>query len=157
MFLKKNNSQTKRLFSFIIVCFSKSLNTIESFREIRRRKRLILQNFHHIFENVIAARQKNLERDLDYNSSSFELFSSIISNQFSRKSTLDLLNDIDLFDLKIRSFSSFNKFVSLKQFLSKSFVNSSKTQSSRNHSFRNYERKHQNNFSIQNNAIGRFF
>jgi hypothetical protein len=79
----------KRLFSFIIVCYSKSLNTIQSFREAKKRNRLTLKNFHHIFQDVIAARQKNLELDSDYNSSSFKLFSSVISDQFFRKSTFD--------------------------------------------------------------------
>jgi uncharacterized protein YktA (UPF0223 family) len=147
----------KRLFSFIIVCYFKSLNTIQSFREIKRRNRLTLKDFHHIFQDVIAARQKDLELDSDYNSSSFKLFSSVISNQFSRKSIFDSISDIDLFDLKVRSSSSLkslnkslDRHVSLKQLIS--FVNSSKTQS-----FRNYERKHQNDFFIRDNAIKRFF
>jgi hypothetical protein len=148
---------TKRLFSFIIACYSKSLDTIQSFREIRRRDRLTLKDFHHIFQNVIAARQKDLELDSDYSSFSFKLFSSVISDQFSRKSILDSLSDIDLFNLKVRSSSSLKSFnrsldkhVSFKQFIS--FVNSSRIQS-----FRNHERKHQNDLSIRNNAIERFF
>jgi hypothetical protein len=147
----------KRLFSFIIVCYSKNLNTIQSFREAKKRNRLTLKNFHHIFQNVIAARQKNLELDSDYNSSSFKLFSSIILDQFFSKSIFDSINDIDFFDLKVRSSSSlkslnksFDKHVSFKQFIS--FVNSSRTQS-----FRNYERKHQNDLFIRDNAIERFF
>jgi hypothetical protein len=59
MFSKKKEIKilkTKRLFSFIIVCYFKSLNTIQSFREIKKRNRLTLKNFHHIFQNVIAAR-----------------------------------------------------------------------------------------------------
>jgi hypothetical protein len=155
--IKKNLKTFKRLFSFIIVCYFKSLNTIQFFREIKKRDRLTLKNFHHIFQNVIAARQKNFELDFDYNSFSFKLFSSIISNQFFRKSIFDSINDINLFDLKVRSSSSlksfnrlFDKHVSLKQLIS--FVNSSKTQSSRN-----YERKHQNDFFIRDNAIERFF
>jgi hypothetical protein len=104
MFSKKSNSQTKCLFSFIIACYSKNLNTIQSFREIKKRNRLTLKNFHHIFQNVIAARQKDVELDSDYNFFSFKLSSSIISSQFFRKSTFDSFNDIDLFDLKIRSF-----------------------------------------------------
>jgi hypothetical protein len=123
---------------------------------------LTLRDFHHIFQNVIAVRQKNLELDSDYNSFSFKLFSSIISNQFSRKSTLDSVNDIDLFDLEIRSSSSLrslnrslDKHVSFKQLVL--FVNSSTTQTFRNQSFRSYERKHQNDLFIRNNAIERFF
>ncbi len=141
MFSKKSNSQTKRLFSFIIACYSKSLNTIQSFRKAKKRNRLTLKDFHYIFQDVIVARQKDFELDSDYNSLSFKLSSSIISNQFFRKSILDSFNDIDLFDLKIRSFSS------LKQ-----IVSSSRTQSSRN-----YERKYQNDFFIRNNAIEKFF
>ncbi len=154
---EKNNSQTERLFSFIIVCFSKSLNTIESFREIRKRKWLILRDFHHIFEDVIAARQKNLEPDLDYNSFLVELFSLVISSQFSRELTRGSFNDIDFLNLEVRSFFSLNKFVSLEQSLSKSFVNSSKILSFRSQSFRSYERKHQNDFFIWNNAIEKLF
>ncbi len=92
----------KRLFSFIIVYYFKNLNTIQSFREIKKRNRLTLKKFHHIFQNVIIARQKNLKFNSDYNSFSFKLFSSIISDQFFRKSIFDSINDIDLFDLKIR-------------------------------------------------------
>jgi hypothetical protein len=161
MFSKKRKIKIfkiiKRLFSFIIVCYFKSLNTIQSFREIKKRNRLTLKNFHHIFRNVIVARQKDFELDFNYNLSSFKLFSSIISDQFFRKSILDSINDIDFFDLKDRSSSSlksfkksFDKHVSFKQFIS--FVNSSKIQS-----FRNYERKHQNNLFIRDNAIKRFF
>jgi hypothetical protein len=152
MFSKKSNSQTKRLFSSIIVCYLRSLNTIQSFREARRRNRLTLKDFHHIFQNVIAARQKNLGLDSDYNSFSFKLFSSIISNQFFRESTFDSFSDIDLFDLKIRSFFSLNRHVSFKQLISKQIVNSSRTQS-----LRSYERKYQNDLFIRNNAIEKFF
>ncbi len=123
---------------------------------------MTLNDFHYIFQNVIAARQKDLELDFDYNFFSFKLFLSIISNQFFRKSVFDLFNDIDLFDLKIRLSSSlkslnksFDKHVLFKQFLS--FVNSSRIQSFRNKSFRNYEKKYQNNFFIRNNAIKKFF
>jgi hypothetical protein len=161
MFSKKKEIKIfktiKRFFSFIIVCYFKNLNMIYSFREIKKRNRLTLKNFHHIFQNVIAARQKNLELDSDYNSFSFKLFSSIISNQFFRKSIFDSVNDIDLFDLKVRSSSlfkslnkSFDRHVSLKQLIF--FVSSSRIQSSRN-----YERKHQNDFFIRNNAIEKFF
>jgi hypothetical protein len=84
MFSKKREIKTlkiiKRLFSFIIACYSKSLDTIQSFREVRRRDRLTLKNFHHIFQDVIAARQKDFELDSDYSSSSFKLFSSVISD-----------------------------------------------------------------------------
>ncbi len=118
---------------------------------------MTLKNFHHIFQNVIAARQKNFELDSDYNLFSFKLFSLIISNQFSRKSIFDLINDIDFFDLEICSSSSleslnksFDQHVSFQQFIL--FVNSSKIQS-----LRNYEKKHQNDFFIRNNAIKRFF
>jgi hypothetical protein len=162
MFSKKSNSKTKRLFSFNIVCYFKNLNTIQSFREIKKRDRLTLKDFHHIFQDVITARQKDFELDSDYNSFSFNISSSIISNQFSWKSILDSFNDIDLFDLEIRSSSSlksfnksFDKHVSLKQFVS--FVNSLKIQSLRNLSSRSYERKYQNDFSIRDNAIERFF
>jgi hypothetical protein len=71
MFSKKKKIKilkTKRLFSFIIAYYSKSLNSIQFFREAKRRNRLTLRDFHHIFQNVIAARQKNLEFDSDYNS-----------------------------------------------------------------------------------------
>ncbi len=152
MFSKKNNSQIKRLFSFIIVCYFKSLNTIQSFREVKKRNRLTLKNFHHIFQNVITARQKDFELNSDYNFLSFKLSSLIISNQFFRKSIFDSFNDIDLFVLKIRSFFSFNKHVSFKQFISKQIYNSSRIQS-----LRNYETKYQNNFFIRDNAIKRFF
>jgi hypothetical protein len=161
MFSKKREIKIfktiKRSFSFIIACYFKSLNTIQSFREVKRRNRLTLKDFHHIFQNVIAARQKDLELDFDYNSSSFKLFSSIISDQFSRKSILDSINDIDFFDLEVRSSSSLkslnkslDRHVWLKQLIS--FVSSSRTQSSRN-----YERKHQNDLFIRDNAIERFF
>jgi hypothetical protein len=143
MFSKKSNAKTKRLFSFIIACYFKSLNTIQFFREAKKRNRLTLKDFHHIFQDVITARQKDLKLDSDYNSLSFKLSSSIISNQFTRKSIFDSFNDINLFDLEIRFFS---------RFISKSIVNSSRTQSSRS-----YERKHQNDFFIRNNAIKRFF
>jgi hypothetical protein len=160
MFSKKREIEIfktiKRLFSFIIACYSRNLNTIQSFREVKKRDRLTLKNFHHIFQDVIAARQEDLEFDFDYNSSSFKLFSSVISDQFSRKSILDSISDIDFFDLEVRSSSSLkslnkslDKHVSLKQLIS--FVNSSRTQS-----LRNYERKHQNDLSIRNNAIERF-
>jgi hypothetical protein len=151
MFSKKRKIKilktNKRLFSFIIVCYFKSLNMIQFFREVKKRNRLTLKNFHRIFQNVIVARQKNFEFDFDYNSFSFKLFSSIISDQFSRKSILDSINDIDLFDLKVRSSFSFkslnkslDKHVSLEQFTS--FVNSSRIQSSHNQSSRSYEKKH---------------
>jgi hypothetical protein len=165
MFSKKREIKilkTKLLLLFIIVCYFRSLNTIQSFREIKKRNRLTLKDFHHIFQDVIAARQKNLELDSDYNLFSFKLFSSVISNQFSREAILDSFNDIDLFDLEIRSSSSLkslnrslDKHVSLKQLVS--FVNSLKTQSFRNLSSRSYERKYQNNLFIRNNAIERFF
>jgi hypothetical protein len=114
MFSKRSNSQTKRLFLFIIAYYFKSLNTIQSFRKVKRQDRLTLKNFYHIFQNVIAARQNDFELDFEYNSFSFKLSSFVISSQFFRKSILDSFNDIDLFDLKIRSFSSFNKLVLLK-------------------------------------------
>jgi hypothetical protein len=110
MFSKRRNSQIKRLFSFIIAYFFKSTKTIQSFREIKRRNRLILRNFHYIFQDFIVARQKNLELDFDYNFF-FKLFSSIISNQFFRKFTFEFLNDTDFFDLKVRESSS----ISFKQ------------------------------------------
>ncbi len=56
MFSKKNNSQTKRLFSFIIACFLRSTSTIQSFREVRRLKRLILRDFHYTHQKFIIAR-----------------------------------------------------------------------------------------------------
>jgi hypothetical protein len=122
------------------------LSTIQSFREIKKRNRLTLKDFHHTFQNVIAARQKNLELDFDYNSFSFKLFSSVISSQFFRESIFDSFSDIDLFDLETRSFSS------LKQLISKQIVNSSRIQS-----LCSYERKYQNDFFIRNNAIEKFF
>ncbi len=137
MFSKRSNSQTKRLFSFIIVCYFRNLNTIQSFREAKKRNRLTLKDFHHTFQDVIAARQKDFELDFDYNFFSFKLFSSVISSQFFRKSIFDSSSDIDLFDLEVRSFSS------LKQLISKQIVNSSRTQS-----FRSYERKYQNDLFI---------
>jgi hypothetical protein len=76
MFSKKNNSQIKRLFSFIIVCFLKNTSTIQSLREIKRRNRFILWDFHYVHQDFIAARQKNLEFDSDYNFF-FKLFSYI--------------------------------------------------------------------------------
>jgi hypothetical protein len=162
MFSKKSNSKTKRLFSFIIACYSRSLNTIQSFREAKRRDRLTLRDFHHIFQDVIAARQKDFELDSNYNFLSFKLSSSVISNQFFRESIFDSLSDIDLFDLKVRSSSSLkslnrslDKHVSLKQLVS--FVNSLRIQSSRNLSSRSYERKYQNDLFIRNNATERFF
>jgi hypothetical protein len=165
MFSKKRKIEIlkiKRLFSFIIVCYFKSLNTIQSFREVKKRNRLTLKDFHHIFQNVIAARQKDFELDSDYNFFSFKLSSSIISNQFFRKSILDSFNNIDLFDLKIRSSSllkSFNrlldKHVSFELLVS--FVNLLKIHSLRSQSYRSYERKYQNNLFIRNNAIERFF
>jgi hypothetical protein len=144
MFSKKREIEifkTKRLLSFIIACYSRSLDTIQSFREAKRRDRLTLRDFHHIFQDVIAARQKDLELDSDYNLLSFKLSSSVISNQFSRKSTLDSFSDIDLFDLEVRSSSSL-----------KSLNKSLRSLSSRSH-----ERKYQNDLSIRNNAIERFF
>jgi hypothetical protein len=162
MFSKKSNSKTKHLFSFIIVCYYRSLDTIQFFREIRKQDRLTLRDFHHTFQDVIAARQKDLELDSDYNSLSFKLFSSVISNQFFRESILDSFSDIDLFDLEVRSSSSLkslnrslDKHVSLEQLVS--FVNSMRIQSSRNLSSRSYERKYQNDLFIRNNAIERFF
>ncbi len=110
MFSKRSNSQTKRLFSFIIVCFLRSTNTIQFFLEVRRRDRLILRDFHYTHQDFIVARQKDLELDSDYNFS-FKLFSSIISNQFFRKLTFDFSSDTDLFDLETRESSS----ISLKQ------------------------------------------
>jgi hypothetical protein len=107
----------KRLFSFIIVCYFKSLRTIQIFREVKKRDRLTLQDFHHIFQNVIAARQQNFELDSDYNSFSFKLFLSVISAQMFRKSILDSLNDIDLFDLKVRSSSSLKSLSSFIVFV----------------------------------------
>jgi hypothetical protein len=165
MFSKKRKIKIlkiKRLFSFIIACYFKSLNTIQFFHEIKKRDRLTLKDFHHIFQNVIVARQKDLELDSDYNSLSFKLFSSIISNQFFRKSSFDSFNDMNLFDLEIRSSSSlksfnksFDKHVSFEQLIL--FVNSLRIQSFRNQSFRSYERKYQNDFFIRNNTIKKFF
>jgi hypothetical protein len=139
MFSKKNNSQTKRLFSFIIACFFKNTNTIQSFREIRLRDRLILRNFRYTHQDFIAARQKDLELDSDYNFF-FKLFSSIISNQFFRKFIFEYSNNTDFFDSKARELSS----ISLKQSFSSL---------SRHHVWKRY----QNDFFIQDNAIERFF
>jgi hypothetical protein len=139
MFSKKNNSQTKRLFSFIIVCFLRNTSRIQSFREIKKRDRLILRDFHYTHQNFITARQKDFELDFDYNLF-FKLFSSIISNQSFQKFILDSSNDTDLFYLKARESSS----ISFKQSFS----------SSSSHHVR---RRHQNNFFIRDNAIERFF
>jgi hypothetical protein len=165
MFSKKKISffkTIKCLLSFIIVCYFKNLNMIKSFREVKKRNWLTLRDFHYIFQDVIAARQKNFELDFDYNSFSFKLFSLIISNQFSRKLIFDSINDIDFFDLEVRLSSSLkslnkslDKHVSFKQLIS--FVNSSKIQSFRNQSFRNYERKYQDNLFIRDKTIKRFF
>jgi hypothetical protein len=88
---------------------------------------------------------------------SFKLSSSVISGQSSRELTLDPASDIDLFDLEVRSSSSLrplnrssDRHVSLKQLIS--FVSSSRTQS-----LRSYERKHQNDLSIRDSTIERFF
>jgi archaellum biogenesis protein FlaJ (TadC family) len=105
MFSKKSNSQTKRLFSFIIVCFFRSTNTIQFFREIKQRNRFILRNFHYTHQHFIAARQKDFELDSDYNFF-FKLFSSVISSQFFRKFIFDFSSDTDLFDLEARESSS---------------------------------------------------
>ncbi len=115
MFSKINNSQTKRLFSFIIACFLRNTSTIQSFREIKQRDRFILRDFRYTHQDFIAARQKNFELDFDYNLS-FKLFSSVISSQFFRKFILDFSSDTDLFDLKARESSS----ISLKQSFSSS-------------------------------------
>jgi hypothetical protein len=152
MFSKKSNSQIKRLFSFIIVCYFKNLNMIQSFCEIKKRNRLTLKNFHHISQHVIVARQKYFELNSDYNFFSFKLSSFVISNQFFRKLIIDSFNNIDLFDLEIRSFSSINKHVSLKQFISKQIVNSSKIQS-----FRNYEKNIKLNFLFEITRLKDFF
>ncbi len=137
MFSKRSNSQTKRLFSSIIAYFLKSTSTIQSFREIKRINRFILRDFHYTHQDFIVARQKDIELDSDYNFF-FKLFSSIISNQFFRKFILDSSSDTDLFDLKARESLS----ISFKQ----SFL-----------SFHHVRRKYQNDFSIRNNAIERFF
>jgi hypothetical protein len=61
MFSKKREIKTlktiKRLFSFIIVCYFKNLDTIQFFREIKKRNLLTLKDFHHIFQDIIATRQ----------------------------------------------------------------------------------------------------
>ncbi len=128
MFSKKNNSQIKRLFSFIIVCFLKNTSTIQSFREIKRRNRFILWDFHYIHQDFIAARENDFELDFDYNLF-FKLFLSIISSQFFRKFIFDFSNDTDLFNLKTRESSS----ISFKQLFSSS-------------SFYHVWRKYQNDF-----------
>jgi hypothetical protein len=110
MFSKKSNSQTERLFSFIIVYSLKNTNTIHSFREVKQRNWFILRDFHYIHQNFIVARQKDLELDFNYNFS-FKLFSSIILNQFFRKFIFDFSNDTNLFNLKTRESLS----ISLKQ------------------------------------------
>jgi GMP synthase PP-ATPase subunit len=56
IFSKKNNSQIKRLFSFIIAYFLKNTSTIQSFREMKRLKRFNLWDFHYTYQNFIAAR-----------------------------------------------------------------------------------------------------
>ncbi len=117
----------------------KNTNTIQSFREVRQRNRLILRDFHYTHQDFIAARQKDLELDFDYNLS-FKLFSSVISNQFFRKFILDSSSDTNLFDLEAREWSS----ISLKQ-------------SSSSSSFHHVRRRYQNDLSIQDNATERFF
>ncbi len=140
MFSKKSNSQTKRLLSSIIACFFRSTSTIQSFREVRRIDRLILRDFHYTHQDFIAARQKDFELDSDY-SFFFKLFSSVISNQFSRKFTLDSSSDTDLFGLEARELSS----VSLKQSSSSSL------------SSHHVRRRYQNDLSIRDSAAERFF
>ncbi len=103
---KKSNSQTKRLFSFIIACFLRNTSTILSFRETKRLKRFNLRDFHYTHQDFIVARQKDLELDFDYKFSFFKLFSSIISSQFFREFILDFSNDTDLFNLETRELSS---------------------------------------------------
>jgi hypothetical protein len=141
MFFKKSNSQTKRLFSFIIVCFFRSTSTIQSFREVKRLNRLVLRDFYYTYQDFIAARQKDLELHSDYNFF-FKLFSSVISNQFFRKFIFDSSSDTDLFDLEAREFSS----ISLKQSSSSSSLSS-----------HHVRRKHQNDLFVRDNAIERFF
>jgi hypothetical protein len=150
MFLKKNNSQTKLLFSFIIACFLKSTNMIQSFREVRRLKRFTLRDFHYTHQDFIVARQKYFEFDFNYNSSFsfFKLFSSVISNLFSWDLIFDFSSDTNLFDLNARELSLISleqsfQFSSVSLFLSLSL--------------HNVRRRHQNDFSIRNNAIERFF
>jgi hypothetical protein len=91
MFSKKRKIKffkIKRLFSFIIACYFKSLNTIQSFREVKKEDRLTLKNFYHIFQNVITARQKDFELDFDYNFLSFKLMSqAAIQKQGCGRST----------------------------------------------------------------------
>ncbi len=141
MFSKKNNSQIKRLLSFIIVCFLRSTNKIQSFREIKRLNRLILRDFYYTHQDFIAARQNDFELDFDYNFF-FKLFSSIISNQFFRKCIFDSSSDTDLFDLEARELSS----ISLEQSFSSSSLSS-----------HHVRRRYQNDLFIRDNAIKRFF
>ncbi len=79
MFSKRNNSQIKCLFSFIINYFFQNINTIQLFREIKLQKRLILRDFYHIHQNFIVAYLKNLDCDLEYCFLN-TIFTSIISN-----------------------------------------------------------------------------
>ncbi len=146
MFSKKSNSQIKRLFSFIIICFFKNINTIQSFREIRLRKRLILRDFYHIHQDFMIAYQKNFDRDLEYCSLN-TILTLITSNQFFREFILDFSSDTDFFDLKARESSS-NSF---KQSFQSSSISISMS------SFHHVRRRHQNDFFIQDNAIERFF
>jgi hypothetical protein len=149
MFSKKNNSQIKRLFSFIIICFFKYINTIQSFREIKLRKRLILRDFYHTYQDFIIAYQKNLDRDSEYCSLN-TVFTSITLNQFSREFIFDFSSDTDFFDLKTREFSS-NSFKQSFQSLQSSLILISMS------SFHYVRRKHQNDLFIRDNAIERFF
>jgi hypothetical protein len=103
---EKSNSQTKRLFSLIIICFLKNTNTIQSFHEIKLQKRLILRDFYHTHQDFIVAYQKNFDLDSKYCSSE-TIFTSIILNQFFRKFIFDFSSDTDLFDLKVRVFVEF--------------------------------------------------
>jgi hypothetical protein len=114
---------------------------IQFFREVKRLDRFTLRDFYYTHQDFIAARQKDLELHFDYNFF-FKLFSSIISNQFSRKFTFDFSNDTNLFDLEAREFSS----ISFKQ----SFSSSSS-------SFHHVRKRYQNDFFIRDNAIERFF
>ncbi len=104
---------------------------------------MTLKNFHRIFQNVIADTLKKFRvRFWFYNSFSFKLFSSIISNQFFRKSTFDSINDIDFFDLKVRSSS-------LLKSLKKSFDNTSRL----SNSYHSLTRREFNRFIIHRFAI----
>jgi hypothetical protein len=124
-FSKRRRTKTHYL-SFIIICFSKSLDTIQSFREVRRQERLILRNFYHMHQNLLAARLEDSDQNESYLSSSSKTENFVIVNHSSQEFSLDSISDTDLFDLEVRS--SFH-FFSLKHVnINQLFAHSSSSQ-----------------------------